>query len=165
VNEKLYNLAKSFTHAFRGIAFAVRYERNMRIHIAATVYVMFTALMFYEFSHTELMLLILTCALVMSLELVNTALEALTDKASPEFSALAKAAKDAAAGAVLVTSGAAVVIGGILFWDIAKFREIADYFTGNVFAVIALVFSLILTCIFIFTGKQRRKRGKKSKRG
>ena len=52
----------------------------------------------------------LACALVLGLELVNTALEAVVDLASPELHPLAKVAKDAAAGAVLVASGGAVLV-------------------------------------------------------
>lgn len=158
---RIYNFRKSFSHAFRGIAVCVRYERNMRIHIVAAVYVLFFALCFYDMAKTELILLILTCVSVMSLEIVNTAIELLTDKASPEYSALAKAAKDAAAGAVLLSAAAAVVIGVILFWDIEKFTEIALFFAGNIYALIVLAVSLVLSCIFIFTGKERRKRGAK----
>ena len=133
----------------------------MRIHTTATVYVILTALFFYELTRTELILLILTCVLVLSLEIINTAIEVLTDKASPEYSALAKAAKDAAAGAVLFSAIAAVVIGVILLWDLEKFREMGVFFGENLYALVALIISMILACVFIFTGKERRKRGVK----
>ena len=58
---------------------------------------------------------LLCCALVLSLELVNTALEALSDLISPEWHPLAKLAKDAAAGAVLVGSVVSVVVGAAVF--------------------------------------------------
>ncbi len=51
------------------------------------------------------------CALVLSLEALNTALEALTDLASPEWHLRAKVAKDAAAGAVLIASALSVLVG------------------------------------------------------
>ena len=161
MTEKLYDLRKSFVHALRGIAVCIRYERNMRIHIAATVYVIFTALFFYDLTRAELILLILTCVSVMSLEIINTAIEVLTDKASPEYSALAKVAKDTAAGAVLLASFMAVVIGVILFWDIEKFKEIAAFFGQSLSMSVVLILSVILSGIFIFTGKERRKRGKR----
>ncbi|MCL1903931.1 MAG: diacylglycerol kinase family protein [Oscillospiraceae bacterium] len=153
------SLIKSFVHAFRGIAFCVMYERNMRIHIVVTVYVMLTALYFYELTRTELILLILTCVSVMSLEIINTAIEVLTDKASPEYSALARAAKDAAAGAVLLSSIAAVVIGVILLWDLERLMQIIGFFSENLFALFTLLVSLVLAYIFVFNGKERRKRG------
>jgi diacylglycerol kinase len=135
----------------------------MRIHIAATAYVMYFASVFYELNRAELIGLILTCVLVMSLEAVNTAIEVLTDKASPEFSALAKAAKDTAAGAVLLAAIAAVVIGVVLFWCPVTFGEIIGRLT-SVPDVIGLVVSIAAACVFILTGKERRKRGKREKR-
>ncbi|MCL2070808.1 MAG: diacylglycerol kinase family protein [Oscillospiraceae bacterium] len=162
--DDFYNLRKSFAHAFRGIVFCIRYERNMRIHIVMTGYVMFAALQFYELPRAELVLLILTCVSVMSLEIINTAIEVLTDKASPEYSALAKAAKDAAAGAVLLSSLASIAIGVVLLWDIGKFGEIASFFGASLYASIALILSMILSCIFVFTGKERRKRGIKKEK-
>ncbi|MCL1832221.1 MAG: diacylglycerol kinase family protein [Oscillospiraceae bacterium] len=158
--KKLHSLRRSFTYAFMGIAFCIRYERNMRIHIVAFAYVMFIAVSFYELSRAELLLLILTCTSVMTLEVVNTAIEVLTDKASPEKSALAKIAKDTAAGAVLLASVTAIAVGVILFWDTAVFAEITRYFGRSLTASIALIVSVILSCVFVFAGKERRKRGK-----
>jgi diacylglycerol kinase len=134
----------------------------MRIHITVFAYVLFFALYFYELTGAELLILILTCALVMILEIINTAIEVLTDKASPERSALAKAAKDTAAGAVLIAAVAAVAVGVILFWDAEIFKQIWVFFIGNIPALIALIASLGLSVIFVFfTGKQRRRRGRK----
>jgi diacylglycerol kinase len=87
----------------------------MKIHITAMLVVMLCA-GFCGFSRAEWVLLILTCSAVISLEMVNTAIELLTDKISPEYSKLAKAVKDIAAGAVLVAAFAAAAIGVILFW-------------------------------------------------
>jgi hypothetical protein len=84
-----------------------------------------------------LVLLALCCAFVISAEMFNSAVEALVDKASPEYSPLAKAAKDAAAGAAL-------------FWDIKKFKEIADFFLGNIPAFLALAVSFALSGVFVF---------------
>lgn len=58
--------------------------------------------------------IVLCCALVLSLELLNTSLEAVVDLASPEVHPLAKVAKDAAAAAVLVGSGGALVVGVVV---------------------------------------------------
>lgn len=58
--------------------------------------------------------IVLCCALVLSLELVNTALEAVVDLVSPQFHPLAKVAKDAAAAAVLVASVGALGVGAVL---------------------------------------------------
>jgi diacylglycerol kinase len=89
----------------------------MKIHLTATAAVMSFAVFVAEVSRTELIVLVLTCALVMSLEIVNTAIERLTDKVSPDFSPLAKIAKDTSAGAVLLACIAAVIIAVILFGE------------------------------------------------
>jgi len=54
-------------------------------------------------------------ALVLSLEVVNSAVEAVVDLASPEFHPLAKVAKDAAAGATLVAAVFSVLVGLVVF--------------------------------------------------
>jgi diacylglycerol kinase (ATP) len=68
----------------------------------------------------------LAIAIVWTAEALNTALEFLADVASPEFHPLVRDAKDVAAGAVLLTSVAAVVIGAIVFWPHIErfFREL-----------------------------------------
>ena len=160
---RLYNLRKSFAYAINGIVFCVRYERNMRIHIVAAAYVLFAALYFYELEPAELAVLVIAIVLVMTLEIINTAIEVITDKASPEYSSLAKAAKDTAAGAVLLAAAAAVAVGVILLWDRVVFGQIADFFTANPLAVALLGLSVILSVVFILTVKERRKRGKRKK--
>lgn len=150
MNKKIHGLGKSFAYAASGIAFCIRRERNMRIHAAAFAYAMYFAIRFYGFSRGELILLTLTSAAVIALEAVNTAIELLTDKRYPEVCDAAKNAKDAAAGAVLIAAAAAVAVGIMLFWDVKVFGEIAAYFAGNIFRVIALAASIGLGGVFIF---------------
>ena len=153
----MINLLNSFKWAASGFIFVVRYERNMRIHIVATLYILYL-LRFYELTRAEVILLILTCVLVMVLEMLNTAIEVIVDKVSPRYHTLAKIAKDAAAGAVLLASGAAVVVGVLLLWDTAVFNEICDYFSARIINLIILLISTALALIFIYSGKQRKKR-------
>ena len=102
---------KCFVYAFRGIVFCLANERNMRVHLCFTVY-MFGYLTVYDFfdvSRTGFAVLFTLCALVMSLEAVNTAVERAVDLAAKgEISPLAKVAKDSCAGAVLISAIAAV---------------------------------------------------------
>jgi diacylglycerol kinase len=158
---RLYNLRKSFMYAFSGIAFCIRYERNMRIHMVATFFVLWFA-GFYDLAAAEWGLLIMTCTTVMALEVVNTAIEVLTDKASPERSALAKVAKDAAAGAVLLASIAAIAVGALLLWDVPTFREIARFYS-EIHNLVSLILMVALAITFVFTGKERRNKRKKDK--
>ncbi|XEQ93216.1 Undecaprenol kinase [Sporomusa carbonis] len=88
----------------------------MKIHLVATFVALGLAWRF-ELSHLELAVLLLIIAGVITAEMFNTAFEAIVDKISPEFHPLAKAAKDAAAGAVLVQALAALGVGYVLFVD------------------------------------------------
>lgn len=109
---KLY---KSFIYAFEGIGNTILHERNMQIHVCvATLVVIFGFLL--NISPLEWFLCLLLFAQVMSLELVNTAIEAAVDLVTEEKKPLAKKAKDAAAGAVLMSAIIAAIIGGIIFF-------------------------------------------------
>lgn len=86
----------------------------MRIHAAAGAIVTAAGFLF-TLSRIEWTVLVLTIAGVMAAEMVNTAIEAVVDLVTEDVHPLAKAAKDIAAGAVLVTAAAAVVVGVLLF--------------------------------------------------
>lgn len=147
---------KAFLYAGQGIIAAVKSQRNLRIHITAAVYV--TAFsFFYDLSGTDYVLLMLTFSSVIAAELINTAVEAAVDICSPEKSSLAKLAKDAAAGAVLVTAVFAVVIGLIMFLDLDVIRSIMVYYAGNIPALIGLAVSAVLAVVFIVYPKKERK--------
>lgn len=146
---------KAFIYAGEGIWQTIRSQRNFRFHIVAAVYV--TAFsFFYELSKAEYAILILTFSSVMAGEMINTAIEAAVDLYSSEYSKTAKIAKDAAAGAVLVTAVFSVVIGIILFWDIDVIKEIIKYYSENIFALIGLIVSVPISAAFI--GKTERKK-------
>ena len=87
----------------------------MRFHLAAAV-VAFAAGSIVGLSRWEWIVLLLTIGAVITLELVNTAIERAVDLVTSDFHPLAKAAKDIAAAAVLVAAGLAVIIGVLLFW-------------------------------------------------
>lgn len=110
-HEPLY---KSFGYAFSGIGNTIKDERNIKIHLACALLVVFFGV-WLRISVTEWFVCLLLFALVISLELVNTAVEAVTDLVTEEKRPLAKKAKDAAAGAVLVSAIIAVIIGGFIF--------------------------------------------------
>lgn len=156
---RLYNLLKSFKFAIRGITFCTRHEKNMRIHIIATIYVAFFSL-FYDFTRSEVILLIMICMLVMAFEVINTSIEVIVDKISPEYSPLAKIAKDVAAGAVLLSACMAAIVGIVLFFDIDRIMLILKFiFTDSSNCALFIGFSLI-ALIFINSGKKRTIKGK-----
>ncbi len=107
-------LDKSFGYAFEGVWNTVKSERNMQIHLGFTVCVIIAGFIF-GITKTEWLICLVLFGQVMSLELVNTALEACVDVATDEWKPLAKKAKDAAAGAVLVSAIIAAVIGLWIF--------------------------------------------------
>ncbi|MBF9235889.1 diacylglycerol kinase family protein [Hymenobacter sp. BT683] len=104
----------SFGHAFRGVWAALRSEVHLQFHALATVVVI--GLGFYcNLTRLEWALVALAIASVWAAELVNTAIEALTDLASPAYHPLAGKAKDVAAGAVLLAALGALVVGALVF--------------------------------------------------
>lgn len=107
-------LYKSFGFAFEGIFAVVKKERNMQIHCCMMVLVILAGL-FFQISAVEWCICFVLFGLIMSLELVNTAVESVVDLVTEERRPLAKLAKDAAAGAVLIASIMAAVVGLIIF--------------------------------------------------
>jgi diacylglycerol kinase (ATP) len=107
---------QSFNWAFEGVIHVLRTERNMRIHFALASAVLILAFS-YGVTKLELMALLIAISFVLIAEMVNTAIEATIDLATTSFDPLAKMAKDIAAGAVLIASVNAVVIGYLVFAD------------------------------------------------
>lgn len=109
-------VTRSFNHAYRGLIFAVRTQRNMRFHVLASVAVLVLSLLL-GVSRLELAILVLVIAVVFITEMFNTALEFTVDLVTSEYHPLAKLAKDVSAGAVLVTSVAALAVGYLILGD------------------------------------------------
>ena len=105
---------KSFSYAIKGLQTTVKYEHNTWIHLFATVLVIVFGFI-YELTTFEWCWITLAIGLVVVTEILNTAIEHLTDLVSPEFHPLAKKTKDAAAGAVFIASIIAVIIGLMVF--------------------------------------------------
>jgi len=104
------NWLESVNCAIEGILWAAKTQRHMRYHFLAAVAVLLSAL-FFRVSALEFILLALAVTLVLLTELINTALEVVVDLITPEYHPLARRAKDVAAGAVLMASAGAAVIG------------------------------------------------------
>lgn len=107
-------LYKSFGYAFEGIFAGIRGERNMKIHCFAAVCVVVAGVLFH-ISVTEWCICLVLFGLILSLELVNTAIEAVVDLVTEDKKPLAKLAKDTAAGAVLIAAVMAAMAGLIIF--------------------------------------------------
>ena len=126
------------------------------MHICTAFYVLLF-MQFYDFSRAETLVIYLTIGCVIALETVNTAIESAVDLCSPTYHKLAEKAKDAAAGAVLVISLAALIIGLYLFWDTTAFKLIFDFFKNHFWAFISLIISLVLSFLFVFCIKRPNK--------
>lgn len=111
---RAFPLARAFSCAWAGIAYAFSSQRNLKIHL--TFALVAVALGFaLGISEAGWLAVVLCIALVMALEVVNTAVESVVDLVSPEWNLLAKRAKDCAAGAVYLAAFASVVVACIVF--------------------------------------------------
>ncbi len=141
---------KSANHAIEGILHAARTQRHMRYHLYAAIIILIMGLML-GISWPEFAVLIILSIVVLSVEMLNTAVELITDVLFPEYDQRAKEIKDIAAGAVLICALGAVIIGYIIL-----FERVKDFFysgltiakhTGGDVAIVALVVVLILVVI------------------
>ncbi len=103
-------LVKSFGFAWAGIAYTWSHEPNFRIEVVVGV----LAVLLSSWLGVSPVPILIMAAIVLALEIMNSAVEAIVDLASPDIHPLAKLAKDAAAGAVFIASIIAVIVG--LFW-------------------------------------------------
>lgn len=108
------SLGRAFACAFGGIGHAFAEGRNFKIECAIGVLAIILGFVFSN-SLAEWLAVIICIGLVLGAECANTALEALVDLVSPEYHDLARIAKDCAAGAVLILSIAALVVGIVLY--------------------------------------------------
>ena len=106
----------SFSYAAEGIGYALKTQRNMRFHAVAAVMVIAAAALL-QLTWQRWLFLLVAITMVMAAELLNTAVEVVVDMVSPEPHPMAKAAKDTAAGAVLLTAIFAFVVAIIVFYQ------------------------------------------------
>ncbi|MGH7727606.1 MAG: diacylglycerol kinase [Vulcanimicrobiaceae bacterium] len=106
----------SFDYAFSGLVYAARTQPNMRIHLAAGALAL-AASLFLRLGRAYVALIVIAIVLVIGAELVNTAVEAIVDLLTVAHHPLAKVAKDAAAGAVMVVSLGAAIVGYLAFYE------------------------------------------------
>ncbi len=158
--ENIRNLLKSFVYAFRGIGYMIRNERNMRIHITCLIY-MFSILIFSDWfiiSKTEYVLLLLASALVLAAETFNTAIENAVNLYGEKRTEFGRVAKDAAAGAVLISAIFSVIIGIVIMFQPEAFMKMAEYFIANPLMILVVIISLVIATVFIFCGFDFKKR-------
>ena len=104
----------SFRHALNGFVLFVRTESHAQVHIIAAISVSILGILL-KLASWEWISILLCIGAVVSMEIINTSIEKLTDMVSPQISSGAKMVKDLAAAAVLFTSFIASIIGLIIF--------------------------------------------------
>ena len=104
------NLLESFRYAFAGLAYALRTQRNTRIHLTIAAGAVALGL-WLGLSLTQWAVLVLTIGSVLVSEMLNTVAETLVDLVSPGYHPLAKVVKDVTAGAVLLTAIISIIVG------------------------------------------------------
>ena len=144
---KVRKLIDSFNYAIDGIIYALRTQRNMRIHFIVALIIL-SACFVYDISKIEFIILAITITMVIAAELVNTAIESAIDLSTNYYHPLAKIAKNTAAGAVLITAINSVLVGYIIFWDeltnitfriMDRVKETEPYIIFIVLAIVCIV--------------------------
>ena len=147
---KIKKMVDSFNYAINGIVETVRTQRNMRIHLIAALCVIIACFLI-DISKAEFLILCITVTMVLAAEVINTAIESAIDMAANHYHPLAKIAKNAAAGAVLITAINSLIVGYIIFWDkisLISYSAIKNVKNSNPYMVlIALVFVILSTLI------------------
>ena len=108
-------LINSFKYALQGFASSFRTERNMKIHVVATILVIILGI-YLKLNLIEWSIITIAIVIVISAELFNTAIETIVDMVSPQKNEKAKLAKDISAGAVLILAIGPAIVGFMIFF-------------------------------------------------
>lgn len=107
-------LHKSFLNALRGVAAMIKTERNFQIELLA-FFVNLLLIFYLQLNSTDAVLILLVSFAVLSAEIFNTAIEKICDIIQPDFDKRIGFIKDISAGAVILTTIAAVIVGVIIY--------------------------------------------------
>lgn len=155
--EQLTRFARGFVYAYNGIRAAIQEERNFRFHLCAAFYA-FVAACWAEMPAVEVALIALCVAAVLALELVNSAIERAVDKPDTTHWWTAGAAKDMAAGAVLVMAIGTVIVAMCLFMP--HLGMLWANFTLRPTRPLGILLTLVIFYKFIFRSSNSTEKGK-----
>ena len=152
---KIKKTLESFNNAITGIIDTVRTERNMKIHLIVALGVLIVSF-FFDITKYEFLILAVAITMVITAELINTAIEATIDMTTNYYHPLAKMAKNAAAGGVLITAINALLVAYIIFWDklatfsfdLIKKVKNSEPYTIFIVLVIVCIVTIIAKAIF-----------------
>jgi diacylglycerol kinase (ATP) len=148
----------SFNYAIGGVVYALRTQRNMRIHVAAALITLIGTVAL-RVSAIGLAAVIFAISLVFVTELVNTAIEAAVDLSTESYDPLAKVAKDVAAGAVLIAATNAVVIAYLVLYSPVQRYMQGGLGWAQVAPASVTVVSLGITLILVIVLKAMSREG------
>jgi diacylglycerol kinase (ATP) len=117
----------SFRHAFRGLWYVLRTQKNTWVHTVATIFVVMLG-WWLVLPARDWAMLAVSISIVWMAEVLNTSIEAVVDLASPVHHPLAKVGKDVGAAAVLVAAGTAVLVGLLILGPPLWARVFALFF-------------------------------------
>ncbi len=104
----------SFKNAFAGVFWALRTQPNFRIHITLSLFALLAGIIL-RISHIEMTIIVFTILLGLTVEMLNTAIESMTDLITTEWREQAKIAKDVSAGMMLLVAFGAVIVAAFIF--------------------------------------------------
>jgi diacylglycerol kinase (ATP) len=161
------DLTAPFRVAMSGLVFTFKTQRHMRFHLYVVLTVVLLG-MFVNLGLREMLVLLFTISLVLVAEMFNSAIEATVDLVQPTYHPMAKFAKDIAAGAVLITTIIALVVGSLLIigenrWEAIKVNLGTEGF--GLSPVVRLVLGGMVLFVIVVIGKGLGQRGQVLKGG
>jgi diacylglycerol kinase len=107
-------VTESFVNAFHGLKDCIRHEKNFRVQYVIAILIVIAGI-FFKLNQTEWLVIFICFAMVLSFEIINSAIEKLCDLVCPDFNLTIKKVKDMAASAVLLSAIISFLIGCIIF--------------------------------------------------
>ncbi len=160
------DIVRSFEYALRGVFYALKTQRNMRIHMILAVLVL-TVSLFLRLSRFDMGLVVIAISVVLITELINTACELTVDMVSGKHKPAAKRVKDLSAGAVFFSSVCAGALGYLVFFTRGSFealeksiviQRISEY-PPHIAAVVLFVIIVFSVLLKVFKEKNFNIRG------
>jgi diacylglycerol kinase (ATP) len=154
-------VVEPFRVALNGLVYTFRTQRHMRFHLYVVIVVVLLGI-WLNIGHRELLAFLLTISLVIVAEMFNSAIEATVDLISPNYHPLAKFAKDISAGAVLITTIIAIVVGALVILGEGRWETIKTGLGGEGFGpsmTWRLILGFFLVLLVVIIGKGLGQRG------
>lgn len=158
IQSDLARFGRGFVYALNGIRAAIQEERNFRFHLCAAVYA-YAAAFLAGLDPVGYALLALCVFSVMAMELMNSAIERAVDKPDTEHWWSAGAAKDMAAGGVLITAIGALCVGFCLFANEQALKAIWNGITTSPLTILLWIASLVAAYLFTFRYGNTKEKG------